>query len=43
MLLPLLTLILALFCSLYLNELGEKGGTAVAHALKTNTSLQNLE
>ena len=42
-LLPLLTLIPALFCSLQSNDLGKVGGTAVAKALKTNTSLQNLK
>ena len=29
--------------SLWDNELGEVGGTAVAKALETNTSLQNLK
>ena len=29
-------------CSLYDNDLGEVGGIAVAKALETNTSLQNL-
>ena len=42
-LLPLLTLIPALFCSLDVNDLGEVGGTAVAEAIKVNTSLQNLK
>ena len=32
-----------LSCSLEDNELGEVGGTAVAKALETNTSLQNLK
>ena len=31
------------FCSLHGNDLGEVGGTAIAKALETNTSLQNLE
>ena len=39
---PQLTLSLALFRSLETNNLGEVGGTAVAKALGTNTSLQNL-
>ena len=30
-------------CSLGDNDLGEVGGTAVAKALETNTSLQNVE
>ena len=33
----------ALFRSLDSNNLGEVGGTAVAKALETNTSLQNLK
>ena len=31
------------FCSLGGNDLGEVGGTAVAKAFETNTSLQKLE
>ena len=38
-----LTLILALCCSLGYNKLGEKGGTAVAEALKVNACLLNLK
>jgi len=34
---------LALFRSLRGNKLGEVGGTAVAKALETNTSLQKLK
>ena len=37
------TLILALCCSLGYNKLGEKGGTAVAEALKVNACLLNLK
>ena len=33
----------ALFRSLYNNNLGEVGGTAVAKALETNTSLKELK
>ena len=33
----------ALFRSLHYNKFGEVGGTAVAKALETNTSLQNLK
>ena len=33
----------ALFRSLYDNNLGKVGGTAVAKALETNTSLQTLK
>ena len=32
-----------LSCSLYNNNLGEVGGTAVAKALETNSSLKELE
>jgi len=32
-----------LSCSLHHNNLGEVGGTAVAKALETNTSLKELE
>ena len=32
-----------LSCSLFDNNLGEVGGTAVAKALETNTSLQSLK
>ena len=32
-----------LSCSLEYNNLGEVGGTAVAKALETNTSLQKLK
>ena len=42
-LLPLLTLISALFCSLEYNKLGEQTGVALGEALQANTSLQNLK
>ena len=43
LLLPLLTLIPALFCSLFYNKLGEQTGVALGEALQTNTSLKELK